>query len=66
MTPTLLRFASPGIDIRVGSFVVVGAKDAEPAVAEVVEIDNRGVVIARVLPGPADDHRHLLTSRAVF
>ena len=40
LTPTLLRYASPGADIRVGSFVVVGAEDAEPAVAEVVEIDD--------------------------
>jgi hypothetical protein len=64
LTPTLLRYASPDADIRVGGYVVVGAEDADLAVAEVVEIDDRGVVMVRVLPGPADDHRHLLGSRA--
>ena len=42
----------------------VGSDDAEAAVAEVVEIDDRGVVMVRVLPGPADDHRHLLSGGA--
>jgi hypothetical protein len=64
LTPTLLRYASAGADIRVGRYVLVGAEDADLAVAEVVEIDDRGVVMVRVLPGPADDHRHLLGSRA--
>src|SRR5437016_5201995 len=63
LTPTLLRYASPGADIRVGSYVLVGSEDAELAVAEVVEIDDRGVAMVRVLPGPADDHRHLLSGR---
>lgn len=64
LTPTLLRYASPDADIRVGRYVLVGAEDADLAVAEVVEIDERGVVMVRVLPGPADDHRHLLGTRA--
>jgi hypothetical protein len=44
--------------------VLVGAEDADLAVAEVVEVDERSVVMVRVLPGPADDHRQLLGSRA--
>jgi hypothetical protein len=64
LTPTLLRFARAGAEIEVGRFVLVGSDDAEDAVAEVVEIDDRGVVMVRVLPGPADDHRHLLSGRA--
>lgn len=64
LTPTLLRYASPGAEIVVGQFVLVGSEDAESAVAEIVDIDERGVVMVRVLPGPADEHRHLLTGRA--
>jgi hypothetical protein len=64
LTPTLLRYAAPDADIRVGRYVLVGAEDADLAVAEVVEVDERSVVMVRVLPGPADDHRHLLGSRA--
>jgi hypothetical protein len=64
LTPTLLRYASPGVEVRVGSFLLVGAEDAELAVAEVVEIDEHGVVMVRVLPGSADEHQHLLPGRA--
>lgn len=60
LTPTLVRFGRPGASLKVGSFVVVGADDAEPAVAEVVEVRDDGVVLVRVLPGPASDHRELL------
>lgn len=66
LTPTLARFARPGVRLEVGGFVVVGADDAEPAVAEVVEVRDDGVVMLRVLPGPAADHMKLLTApRAV-
>lgn len=64
LTPTLLEYATSGAAIEVGRFVLVGSEDAELAVAEVVEIDEHGVVMVRVLPGPADDHRHLLAGRA--
>lgn len=67
LTPTLTRFARPGVKLEVGSYVVVGAEDAEPAVAEVVEFADNGVVLVRVLPGPASDHRELLPAgRAGF
>jgi hypothetical protein len=67
LTPTLTRFARPGLKLEVGSFVVVGAEDAEPAVAEVVKFAENGVVLVRVLPGPASDHRELLPAdRAGF
>jgi hypothetical protein len=65
LTPTLVRHASLGVDVRAGSFLVVGAEDAELAVAQVVEVDDHGVAMVRVLPGPVDDHCHLLSSRAV-
>ena len=64
LTPTLVRYASLGVQVRVGSFLVVGAEDAELAVAEVVEIDEHGVAMVRVLPGSVDEHRHLVKGRA--
>ena len=62
LTPTLARFARPGVSLEVGAFVVVGADDAEPAVAEVAEVRSDGVVLLRVLPGPASDHLELLSA----
>ena len=66
LTPASMRWATPGAVIDVGRFVVVGAEDAELAVAEVVQITERGVALVRVLPGPADDHRHRLGDSATF
>jgi hypothetical protein len=62
LTPTLARFARPGLGLEVGAFIVVGADDAEPAVAEVVDVRADGVVLVRVLPGPASDHLELLSA----
>jgi hypothetical protein len=62
LTPTLARFAQPGVSLEVGAYVVVGADDAELAVAEVVEVRPDGVVLLRVLPGPASDHLELLSA----
>jgi hypothetical protein len=55
--------AEPGVSLVKGEFVIVGDEDADPAVAEVVEVKNSGVVLVRVLPGPAEDHLHLVSSR---
>ena len=62
LTPTLARFAHPGVVIEVGRYVVVGADDAEPAVAEIVEVRDDGVVLVRVLPGPASGHLELVAA----
>jgi len=62
LTHTNLRDVESGIVLRVGDYVVVGNEEADPAVAEVVSIDARGIVLVRVLPGPAEEHLHL-TSR---
>ncbi len=62
LTPTLVRYARPGVSLEVGAFVVVGADDAEPAVAEVVEVRADGVVLLRALPGLASDHLELLSA----
>lgn len=47
--------------IREGSWLVVG-EGAVRAVAQVVEIDD-DIVRVRPLPGPVDEHRHLLSHR---
>lgn len=43
--------------------VVVGAEDAESAVAHVVDVDASGVVFVRVLTGPAEAHLELIGPR---
>lgn len=60
LTHANVRHASPGVELKVGRFVVVGDDDADPGVAQVVEIGPDGVVLLRVLPGHADLHRDLL------
>jgi hypothetical protein len=62
LTPTLARFAAPGVAIEVGRYVVVGADDAQPAVAEIADIRDDGVVLVRVLPGPASSHLDLVAA----
>ena len=63
LTHTNLRNAEPGVAVQVGRFLVVGNEEADPAVAEVVAIDDQGVVLVRVLPGPAEDHLPLVAHR---
>lgn len=60
LTPALVDHARPGVELRAGEYVVVGAEDAEPAVAEVVEVRDDGVVLVRVLDGPASAHLDLI------
>jgi hypothetical protein len=47
--------------IREGAWLVVG-EGAVRAVAQVVEIDD-DIVRVRPVPGPVDEHRHLLAHR---
>lgn len=61
VTPTLARFARPGVELRPGAYVTVGSDDSEVAVGEVVDVQENGVVMARVLPGPAEAHLDLVT-----
>ncbi len=55
-----VRNARPGVAIKPGRHVVVGNDEADPAVAEVVQLDDDGVVLVRVLPGSLDDNRHFV------
>jgi hypothetical protein len=55
-----VRNARAGVDLAPGKYIVVGNEDADAAVAEVVRIEDDGVLLARVLPGSVDDNRALL------
>ena len=63
LTRTNVRYAEPGVVVEPGAFLVVGDEDADLAVAEVVELRDKGVVLLRVLPGPAAQHLHLVPER---
>lgn len=52
--------ATTGVGIEPGGYIVVGDDDAEAAVAQVVVVEDDGVVLLRVLPGPAQAHLALL------
>lgn len=63
LTHAHLRNAIDAEKVQAGSYVVVGAEDAESAVAHVVEVAPKGVVLVRVLPGPVDAHLELIGPR---
>jgi hypothetical protein len=60
MTHANSRNAAPGTKLVVGEHVVVGSDEADPAVAEVVQVGPEGLVLVRVLPGPAQAHLDLV------
>jgi hypothetical protein len=51
----------PGIQITAGRYLVVGDEDADPAVAQVIEVKDDGTVLLRVLPGHAEQHARLVS-----
>ena len=50
----------PGFEIALGRHAVVADDGADPRVARIVTIDDRGNVELEVLPGSVEDHRDLL------
>jgi hypothetical protein len=60
LTHASIKDVETGIDLVPGLFIVVGNEDADPAVAEVVTVEENGVVLVRVLDGAAEDHLHLV------
>ena len=58
-----LSDAVAGVEVKPGGHLVVGDDDADPGVAQVVEVRPDGVVLLRVLPGHADLHRQFLRHR---
>jgi len=63
LTHTNQRNASSGVELRAGMHLVVGNEEADPAVAEVIEVRDDGTVLVSVLPGPVDSHLHLIGNR---
>ena len=57
------RPGSVAAKIVPGAYVVAGRGTAF-AVAEVVDVDDEGVVHLRPLPGPVASHEHLLIASA--
>jgi hypothetical protein len=56
LTHASVKDVESGIVLTPGMFVVVGNEEADPAVAEVVSIDEHGIVLVRVLPGTLDEN----------
>ncbi|MGQ0463902.1 MAG: hypothetical protein ACT4QG_01150 [Sporichthyaceae bacterium] len=54
--------ARPGFRPQVGTYAIVSDDDAEPAVARILEIDDRGIIELEVLDGSVESNRHLLGS----
>lgn len=55
--------AAVGAAIERGRYIVVGDYDADPALAQIVDVTHDGVVLLRVVPGDAEHHRELLSPR---
>jgi hypothetical protein len=62
LTPALVEHARPGVTVAAGTYLLVGSDDSELAVARIVSVEPDGLVYARVLPGPASEHLHLVGS----
>ena len=55
-----VRNARSDLELAPGRYVIVGNEEADAAVAEVVRIEENGVVLVRVLPGSVGDNRLLV------
>jgi hypothetical protein len=55
-----VRNVAPGAKLGVGDYILVGNEEADAAVAEVVQVGPDGLVLVKVLPGPAAEHLHLV------
>jgi hypothetical protein len=53
--------ARPGYEPVVGAYAVVGDEGADPKVARILSIDERGIIELEVLPGSVEAHRDRLT-----
>lgn len=62
LTHASIKDAEPGVSVVPGAVLTVGNDEADPAVAEVVSVDDSGIVLVRVFPGSLQTNGHLLTS----
>ena len=60
LTHASVKDLSAGVSIALGQLISVGNEEADPAAAEVVSIDGRGIVLVRVLPGTFEHNRYRL------
>jgi hypothetical protein len=51
----------PGVQLSQWDYVVVGDEDAEPAVAQVVDVSSDGAILLRILEGSVAHNAHLLS-----
>ncbi len=63
LTHANVKDARPGTQVAARRYLVVGDYDAEPAVAQVVEVKTNGLVLLHVLPGHASAHLELIEQR---
>ncbi len=56
LTHASVKDVEPGIVLVPGSCLIVGNEEADSAVAEVVSVENHGVVLVRVLAGSVGDN----------
>ena len=57
LTHASVKDLSNGVSIALGDLISVGNEEADPAIAAVVSIDERGIVLVRVLPGTFEHNR---------
>lgn len=62
MTSANVRNLRAGLTVQLGDTIVVGNEDAEPGVAEVVEVGENGFLLVRVFPGSVEEQRNRLRS----
>lgn len=56
LTHASVKDVGPGVQLVPGSCLVVGNEEADSAVAEVVSLEEHGVVLVRVLNGSVEDN----------
>ncbi len=56
LTHASVKDVGPGVRLVPGSCLVVGNEEADSAVAEVVSLEEHGVVLVRVLNGSVEDN----------
>lgn len=62
LTSANVRNLRAGLTVQLGDTIVVGNEDAEPGVAEVVEVGENGFLLVRVFPGSVEEQRNRLRS----
>lgn len=62
--PARARNSRSNAPLVVGSYIVVGSEDAEPAVARILAVDPAGAIQLQVLDGPIQDHKALVSTTA--